>query len=49
MAKGIKRMIICEECKRKRFKKVLKAADEALDRYYNKMRKKNGTSKQSKR
>ena len=33
-------MIVCEECKRKRFKKVLAEADKALDRYYNKLRKK---------
>ena len=42
-------MIVCEECKRKRFKKVLEDADKAMNRYYNKLRKKNGTSKQSKR
>ena len=34
--------MICEECKRRRFKKVLEEADEALDRYYNKLRRKNG-------
>ena len=40
MAKKIKRTIACEECRRKRFKKVLEEADKALDRYYNRLRKK---------
>ena len=36
-------MIVCEECERKRFKKVLADADKAMERFYNKLRrKKNG-------
>ena len=40
LAKEIKRMIVCEECKRKRFKKVLEDADKSMERFYKKMRKK---------
>ena len=39
--------MICEECQRRRIERVIKEADKALNRYYNKLRKKNATSKQS--
>ena len=42
-------MIVCEECKRKRFKKVLEDADRAAERFYKKIRGKNGTSKQNRK
>ena len=37
--------MVCEECKRRRFKKVLADADKAAERFYNKLRKKNAKFK----
>ena len=41
--------MICKKCQRLHIKKILLEADAALERYYNKLRRKNGSSKQAKR
>ena len=40
--------MVCEECQKRKIKRIIKEADKALERYYNKLRRKNDTSKQNK-